>query len=411
MTAMTLFAILAALLVAAVTLRLMLPLLRVPKAAIGNANERREANLAIFRDQLAELDRERAEALLSEADYEQARQELQRRLLQEVQAEDADRAEPGGVPASRKTAFILLVALPLAAAVGYAVLGTPRGLDPTQTQAPARVSAAQIEDMVGKLAEKLKQNPDDANGWLMLARSYKVLGRFAEAAEAYSHASAIVDKEAVLLADYAEMLAQANNGSLQGKPDELIARALKLDPNEPQALLLAGASASDRRDFAAAAGHWSRLLTQLEPGSEEAVSLEGAIAKARELAAQGGGKPAKAPAAGPGISGQVTLSARLAAQANPGDTLFVFARAEDGQRMPLAVTRATVGDLPLNFRLDDSMALPGGRKISEFKTVSIEARIAKAGKAQSSSGDLFGNVSGVKPGKQGVRLEIDQIQP
>lgn len=411
MTAMTLFAILAALLVAAVTLRLMLPLLRVPKAAIGNANERREANLAIFRDQLAELDRERAEALLSEADFEQARQELQRRLLQEVQADDADRAESSGAPASRKTAFALLVALPLAAAVGYTVLGTPRGLDPAQTQAQARVTPAQIEDMVGKLAEKLKQNPDDANGWLMLARSYKVLGRFAEAAEAYSHASLIVDKEAVLLADYAEMLAQANNGSLQGKPDELIARALQLDPNEPQALLLAGASASDRRDFAAAAEHWNRLLTQLEPGSEEAVSLEGAIAKARELAAQGGGKAAKAAAAGPGISGRVTLSARLAAQVTPGDTLFVFARAEEGQRMPLAVTRATVGDLPLSFRLDDSMALPGGRKISEFKTVSVEARIAKAGKAQSSSGDLFGKVSGVKPGKQGVRLEIDQVQP
>lgn len=412
MTAMTMFAILAALLVAAVTLRLMLPLLRVPKAAVGNANERREANLAIFRDQLAELDRERAEALLSEPDFAQARQELQRRLLEEVQAENADRSESTGVPASRKTAFALLVALPLAAAVGYTVLGTPRGLDPLQTQAPARVSPAQIEDMVGKLADKLKQNPDDANGWLMLARSYKVLGRFAEAAEAYSHASAVVDKEAVLLADYAEMLAQANNGSLQGKPDELIARALKLDPNEPQALLLAGASASDRRDFSAAAEYWSRLQAQLEPGSEEAASLEDAIAKARELAAQGGGKPAKAAAAGsPTISGQVTLSSGLAAQAKPGDMLFVFARAEDGQRMPLAVTRATVGDLPLSFRFDDSMALPGGRKLSEFKTVSIEARIAKAGKAQSSSGDLFGKVSGVKLGKQGLRVEIDQVQP
>jgi cytochrome c-type biogenesis protein CcmH len=409
---MNVFVLLSALLVVAVTLRLSLPLLRPPKNIAGTANERRAANLAIFRDQLAELERERAEALLSEPDFAQAKRELERRMLEEVQAEEADDAKKSAPP-SRKTAIALLIALPFAAAAGYAILGNPRGLDPLQTQAQARVSPEQIEGMVGKLAEKLKQNPDDANGWIMLARSYKVLGRYAEAAEAYSHASALVDKEAVLLADYAEMLAQANNGTLQGKPTELLARALKLDPNEPQALLLAGAAASDRRDFAAAADYWSRLLPQLEPGSEEAASLEGAIGKARELAAQSPrrDKPAKVATAGPNISGQVALSPKLAAQAKPDDVLFIFARAEDGQRMPLAVTRGTVADLPLTFRLDDSMALPGGKKLSEFKTVRIEARIAKAGKAQTSSGDLFGSLSGVKPGKQDIRLTIDQVQP
>jgi cytochrome c-type biogenesis protein CcmH len=91
--------------------------------------------------------------------------------------------------------------------------------------------------------------------------------------------------------------------------------------------------------------------------------------------------------------------------------LFVFARPDEGPRMPLAATRARVGDLPLRFRFDDSMALAGGKKLSDFKTVSIEARIAKAGKAQSSSGDLFGTLSGVKPGSQGLRLLIDQVQP
>lgn len=409
---MNVFVLLSALLVAAVTLRLLLPLLRPPKAAANAANERREANLAIFRDQLGELERERAEASLSEEDFAQAKRELERRLLEEVQTEEAGNAIKTAAPPSRKTAIALLIALPLAAAAGYAILGNPRGLDPMQTQAQQRVSPEQIEGMVGKLAEKLKQNPDDANGWVMLARSYKVLGRYAEAADAYSHASTLVDKDAVLLADYAEMLAQANNGTLQGKPTELIARALKLDPNEPQSLLLAGAAASDRRDFAAAAEYWDRLLPQLEPGSEEAASLEGAIGKARELAAQqqGGSKPAKA-ATGPSIGGQVTLSAKLAAQTSPDDVLFVFARAEDGQRMPLAAMRSTVGNLPLSFRLDDSMSLPGGRKLSEFKTVRVEARIAKAGKAQTSSGDLFGGVSGIKPGKQDVRLTIDQVQP
>ena len=416
MTEMNVFAVLAALLVVAVTLRLLFPLLRAAKTAAGASrasDERREATLSISRDQLAELERERDEGSLSPADFEQAKRELERRLLEDVQGEDGGEAEKSAAPTSRKTAFALLFILPLAAAAGYALLGNPRGLDPMQTQVQARISPDQIEGMVSKLAEKLKKNPDDANGWVMLARSYKALGRYAEAAEAYSHAGALVDKEAVLLADYAEVLAQAS-GSLQGKPVELLARALKLDPDEPQALLLSGAAASDRRDFGAAAEHWSRLLAQLEPDSDDAKALEDAIGKARQLAAQpphGERKGAATAAAGPSIGGKVSLSPKLAAEAKPGDVVFIFARAEDGQRMPLAVMRVTAGDLPLDFRFDDSMALPGGRKLSEFKTVSVEARIAKAGKAQTSSGDLFGNVSGVKLGRQDVRLTIDRVQP
>lgn len=396
---MTLFVVFAALLVVATAALLLPALLRKPKSA--DAADRREANLAIFRDQLAELERERAEGSLGDADFEQARSELQRRLLEEVQP-DAPTAPVK--PAGRRTAIVLVIALPLLAAAGYLLLGNPRGLDPMQTQ--ATISPQQIEGMLGKLVDKLKQNPDDAQGWVMLARSYKVLGRFPEAADAYGHAGALLDTDAALLADYAEVLSQTQGGSLRGKPAELIARALQIAPDEPQALLLAGAEASDRQDFAGAAKHWERLLAQLEPGSEEALTLEAAIAKAREIA----GRDGKA-AAGPALSGEVSLSPKLAAQVQPDDVLFVFARAEDGNRMPLAATRATVGQLPLRFRFDDSMALTGGQKLSSFKTVSIEARVAKAGTAKTSSGDLFGTVSGVKPDSRNLRLVIDQIQP
>lgn len=397
---MTLFVVFAALLVVATAALLLPALLRKPRSV--DAGERREANLAIFRDQLAELERERAEGSLGEADFEQARSELQRRLLEEVQP-DAPTAPVR--PAGRRTAIVLVIALPLLAAAGYLVLGNPHGLDPMQTQ--ATISPQQIEGMLGKLVERLKQNPDDAQGWVMLARSYKVLGRFPEAAEAYSHAGALLDADAALLADYAEVLSQTQGGNLRGKPAELIARALQIAPDEPQALLLAGAEASDRQDFAGAAKYWERLLAQLEPGSEEAQTLEAAIAKAREIAGAGG----KTAAAGPALSGEVSLSPKLAAQVQPDDVLFVFARAEDGNRMPLAATRATVGQLPLRFRFDDSMALTGGQKLSAFKTVSIEARVAKAGTAKTSSGDLFGTVSGVKPNSQNLRLVIDQVQP
>jgi cytochrome c-type biogenesis protein CcmH len=412
MTPVTLFLVAATLLVLVVVAILVVPLWRAPRQT--GSTDQREFNLAIFRDQLAELGRDRADGVLATADFEQARSELQRRMLEEVQpATAAARAGQG----SRKTALALLIAIPLLATAGYFVLGNPRALDPMQTQPQSRVNPQQFEEMLSKLVAKLKESPDDPKGWVMLARSYKALSRLPEAANAYERAVALNGKDAALLSDYAETLSQMNGGSLQGKPGELIARALQLDPEDPQTLFMAGLSAAEQRDFATAARHWTGLLGKLEPGSEDYVTVEDYIAKARQSAglppatqAKAEAKPTAA-ASGAGITGQVVLSPKLAAQAKPSDVLFVFARAEDGQRMPLAAIRATVAELPLTFRLDDAMALPGGRKISEFKTVKIEARIAKAGTAQTSSGDLFGGASGVKVGSQGVKLTIDQVQP
>lgn len=408
MTGTTGFVLFAALIVVLAVALLLPPLLRQRKATTDT--ERREANLAIFRDQLGELERERDEASLSPEDFEQAQRELQRRLLEETQPEATPAAELASPPASRNTAIALLILLPVAAALGYAALGTPRGLDPMQTQAPRNVTPEQMQDMVSTLAEKLKQNPEDANGWVMLARSYKVLGRYAEAADAYSRAGKLVDQDAGLLADYAEMLSQVNNGSLLGKPSEMIARALKLDPEDSQTLLLAGAAASERRDFGAAAEHWGKLLTQLEPGSEEAKTVEAAVARARSLAGKPADKGEKA-AAGAAVNGEVRLSPALAAQAKPEDVLFVFAMPANGERMPLAVMRASVADLPVRFSFDDSMALPGGKKISDFPAITVEARVAKAGQAKASSGDLFGRIENIKPGGKALQLSIDKVQP
>lgn len=400
---MTAFLIAAALLVIAVIALLLPPLLRTPR--FSGSTDQSEANLAIFRDQLAELERERREGSLAEADFAQAKSELQRRLLEEVPAQAAPATTDGG---SRQTALALLVLIPLAAAAGYALLGEPRALDPLQRQ--ARIAPEQIEAMLNSLVDKLQKNPDDHQGWVMLARSYKVLERFPEAAKAYERAAPLVDQDPALLADYADVLAQTQGGSLQGRPSELIERALRINPREPQALLLAGAAATDREQFAAAADYWSRLLELVEPGSEEASALTAAIGKAREFAAAqaGGAKPGASAGA---VSGEVTLSSKLAATVQPGDVLFVFARAEEGPRMPLAAKRARVADLPLRFEFDDSMALAGGKKISDFATIRIEARVARAGQAQSSSGDLFGTLSGVKPGSRNLRVLIDQVQP
>jgi cytochrome c-type biogenesis protein CcmH len=403
---MTTFIALATLLIVVAATVLAIPLLRRPRP-VAAGTDRSAANLAIFRDQLAELEFERNEGSLTDSDFEQAKTELQRRLLEEVKPESTTSKESAP---SRKTALIVCLLLPLAGLGGYALLGQPRALDPANTRPQERVTAAQIEGMVEKLAQRLKENPEDPQGWVMLARSYKTLGRIPEAAEAYSHATEVVDKDPLLLTDYADALAQLNDGSMRGKPSELVARALKLNPDDGQALMLAGVAAAEVRDFNAAQKHWTRLLPLLEPGSEDATMVEDAIARVRS-AAEAAKTPGKGATAGPRISGEVSISEKLAAQIRPDDVLFVFARAESGPGMPLAAIRQSAGKLPLKFSLDDSMSLPGGGKLSAHKTVTVEARIARSGEAKTMSGDLFGRQTGVKPGKEGLKLVIDQVIP
>lgn len=276
---MTTFIALATLLIVAAAIPLAIPLLR-QRQVTAEHNDRQAANLAIFRDQLSELEHERNEGSLSTSDFEQAKTELKRRLLEETQTT----AAPGKEAApAKKTALVLIVLLPLLALGGYGLLGNPKALDPANRQPAPRVTADQIEGMVAKLAERLKQNPDDPKGWVMLARSYKAMGRYPEAAEAYGKGMSLVEKEPVLLADYAEMLAITGDG-FRGKPTELIDKALKLAPDDPQILLLAGAAAGERRDFRAAVQYWEKVLPQLEPGSEEAEALGAALAQAREAA-------------------------------------------------------------------------------------------------------------------------------
>jgi len=396
MSGVTGFLLAAAALLVIVLFILLRPLLRRHTGTTA-VNERQEANLAILRGELRELEHARDEGSLSASDFAQAQRELQRRLLEEADA--VEHTPPARATSGRRTAIALLIALPLCAASGYALLGNPLALDPANTQAP--MSAQEVDALLQRLVERLKTNPDDTQGWVMLARSYKALGRFAESAEAFGRAESQLDNEPSLLADYAEVLAETKGGSFAGKPDELIARALKLSPNEPQALFLAGASANERRDFAAVADYWGRLLPQLDPGSEEARSLEAAIGKAREMVAGQKEKPAARPPTGKSISGEVILSGKLAAQARPEEAVFIFARPVGGSRMPLTVLRVRVADLPFRFILDDSTAMPGGQKLSD----------AKAGMATPSSGDLFGVLDGARVGRQDVRLVIDQVQP
>jgi len=416
---MTGFMIGAALMVGATLLLLLLPFRRrrpVSPTGISSGHadfSRQQLNAAIYRDQFAELERDRAEGALAQDDYEVARGELQRRLLEDSgNATDAHAM----TAASRALPISLALALPLAAVLLYLVLGNPAALNPPPPE--QSFTPDDIERMVSNLAAKLEQEPDNLQGWAMLARSYKAMGRIPEALRAFERALKLVETNATLLVDYADALASSPAG-FNAKVISLIDKALELDPANAQALWLRGTAAFEAGKYAAAAADWQRLLAVLEPGSEDARTVEANIAEAQAKgglpaakAKVGGGGTAKGPAAAAkaAVTGRVELVAGLVSQVPAGSLLMVVARPNDGSRMPVAVLRVPAAGLPLEFTLDDSLALNPDRPLSQFPELQIEARISQSGQAMPQPGDLFGPVQTVKLGASKVTLKIDQVR-
>jgi cytochrome c-type biogenesis protein CcmH len=269
-------------------------------------------------------------------------------------------------------------------------------------------------EMIKALSARLEQNPNDGNGWAMLARSYAVLGRYNEALPAYEKAAGLIHNDPVLLVDYADVLATVNGKNLQGKPLELIQRALLIDPTNIKGLNLIGTAAFQAGDYTHAVGYWEKLLKLLPPDSPNAKQISASIANAR--ARESGKQPQSLPSQGKAtgdaqISGVVRLSPALAGKVSPTDTVFVFAKAVSGPPMPIAVIRAQVKDLPQKFILDDTMAMMPTMKLSNFQVVVISAKVSKSGNATPQSGDLRGEVASVKVGTNNVQLVIDKIVP
>lgn len=266
----------AALLAVAATLLLLLRPLFLRRSAPATASHRL-LNAAIHRDQLAELERDRGEGTLGEEDYQQARMELQRRVLEDGVPDDV----PAAPRASKPTLWAIGIALPLAAFLFYFLLGNPAALNAVAAAQQHRFSSQEIERMVAGLAARLEQEPDNLQGWAMLGRSYKAMGRLDEAEKAFGHAQKLVETDAQLLADYADVLAAQAGGNFAGKPAALIEKALKLDPANPQALWLAGSVAFDDGRFDRAVTLWEHLIKLLPPESEDAKQLAAGIVEAR----------------------------------------------------------------------------------------------------------------------------------
>ncbi|HWA37434.1 MAG TPA: c-type cytochrome biogenesis protein CcmI [Burkholderiales bacterium] len=404
---MTAFAV-AAVVIAALALAL---LARPFWTRRGAAASRRELSLAVHRDQLRELDADLAAGTLAQADYDRARMEVEKRALEEAATEErAERRTPPRAVPARAVAAIA-VALPLVAILVYLAVGNLRALDPSRV-AGAPPGMREIEAMVQKLADRLEKEPEDVEGWKMLGRSYSVMGRYPEAVRAYSRAAAKAPRDADLLAELADALAMARGQNLQGEPEELVLRALQIDPKNLKALALAGTAAFGRDDFAGAVRYWSRMLAEVPAGTEDARAIQANIDEARAMAAQKM-KPAgekKAPAAA-ALTGTVSLSPKLAGQVSPDDTVFIFARATEGPPMPLAAVRRKVRELPYAFRLDDSMAMTPAAKLSGHAKVTVVARVSKSGTATAQRGDLQGASAPVASDARDVAVVIDSVVP
>ncbi len=416
---MTLFWFICAALLIVAILFVAIPLWR--GTSKNNSVERDAANLEILRDQINEMDNDLKNGLLTPELHEQGKRELQARLLDEVSdtkgGEVSNQARPLKI-----MAIALAVLLPLASVGMYLKIGNLNALQPQTSHVTGGI--VRDEASLQALEAKSAQNPNDPEVLFVLARSYVELGRYADGSRKYDSLTKLVPNEAMLWADYADALAMTHS-TLIGAPTKLLDRALEIDPNLAKALALSGTAAMERGDFTAAIIHWEKLIKQIPAGSEDATMIEEGLKQARQMLAQQGKGGRVAPvleqinepsttaqAAGKErITGTVTLSDGVRSKADPNDTLFVLARAAQGPKMPLAIIRKQVKDLPLRFSLDDSMAMSPQMKMSNFDQVVVVARISKSGNAMSQPGDLLGMSKPLALGTTGIKIDIDQAVP
>lgn len=401
-----------------------------------NAPAHTDLDLATAKQQLLHLQELHASGTLSLESYEQGKSLLERRILDIVlkvgsaEGIEAKLTNPAVSKPSNRLLMGLVGAILLIAASGYGWMRYSSSADQTTaaTDIPFGQSTAnngsvggtphatnfdQIAAMTEKLSEKLKDKPQDAEGWAMLARSYSVLGRNPEALAAYEKAVSIRGDDAALLADYADSLAIKNDRKLEGEPMKIVERALKVDPRNLKALSLAGTHSFEKKDFINAVRFWEQVIA-FGPAEDSIVEqVRSSLAEARQL----GGLPV--PAGKPEVtlkpspetktktvSGTVSILPSLIRDIKPEDTVFIFARPTQGSRMPLAILQKQVKDLPITFTLDDSMAMSPAAKLSQSERVTVGARVSRSGNAMPQKGDYVGQSGDVAIGATGLVIEI-----
>ena len=413
------FMIVAGLLVAGALLMVVPPLLGRGRAASGAPAaadaEQAATAMLVLREQLADLDAERAAGGIDDAAYARSRDELERRALDEGKV----MAPGGSARPARGLAVLVGLGVPVMAALIYLGVGTPDALDPQKLARQQTFSPTQIREMVGTLEARLAKEPDNVEGWAMLARSWLVLEDYPEAAKAYARLAELIPDNADVVADWADVVA-TKNGSIVGEAEVLVARALEIDPNHVKSLALAGTAAYQRGDYAAAAGLWERILARVPPGQEVEGQLRASINDARSkaglpaLAAAPAPAPQMPPVASAGdavdgglkIAGRLDVAPALRDQLLADDTVFVFVRGGAGGP-PIAALRFKGSELPLDFTFDGVPRMSGNAPLPE--KLALAVRVSKSGGVIAKAGDLEGRVDGLAADASGVALTIEKV--
>jgi cytochrome c-type biogenesis protein CcmH len=397
------------------------PLLMDGPVELSTVAGRDEAMLRrLYQAQLAELEQDRLGARLSETDHAQALEELQRRLLSELDRPRKSITWRQSPWLRRGSALLLAVLLPVAAFALYLQVGDPKAAAQLAQEQPGAhgegTDDAQVQAMVDGLARRLEEQPQNLPGWVMLARSYETLERYDAAAGAYRRAlqearrsQMDAEVQAGLWADLADALASAQGGGLDGEAGKAIAQALQLQPSQPKALALAGSAAVRHGKLDEAGKHWRALLAQLEPGSDMALRVQDDLLKLETLASEGS-PTAKAPdVSGSHLSGELRWAKGDAARASLAKAqVFVVVRA-DGHPRPVAVLRLPAASLPAHFTLGPENLLDPAISLSAFPALRLQARLSLDGHARPQAGDVFSPSFLVAPGSSNLLLELSPV--
>ncbi len=399
----------AGLLVLALVL-LVLPMLR--RAREADDGQRQQQNIQIAREQKQQLDTQLAAGDIDQAGYDSAYSDLQTALALELDGSDERALQARG----RWMVYVVLLFLPISSVLLYLNFGEHRvALDPQLAQArPANAPAPQmsLDEMQASIRERLQQDPEDAEGWFMLGRVQMAKQQFGDAVIAYQRSYDLIGEEPGVMFALADALAMRNNGSLAGEPEELVLRGLELSPNFPNGLWLAGMAAEQRQDFKAAHSYWTRLLPMIADNPQSALEVRNLIRILEER------EPALAEVAAADAANQrqlsvsVDITPELRAQVSPDTAVFVYARAQQGPPMPLAVKRLTLAELPVALTLGDEDAMMPAMKLSGFDEVVVGARVSMSGNPVAQEGDFYTELESVDSSAPPAQLDllIDRVR-
>ena len=400
---MILFLIIAVILIGVGTTLLILPFFRTAKQD-ANSTEmpQSQKSLSILQENLSQLKLEYQMGQVTDEDFAKQQEELEKRTLDEVLSDPQQNMALAN-NSFKKLPLFLAIFIPLAVVGLYFITGNPNAIDP-----PVDPQEQQILQMAKQLEDRLKTDPNNAQGWVFLARTYGALNRLTDAKNAFNKALALDPKNSDTLADLADLVAYENK-SMNGQALDLIDQSLAANPKNPKALALKGTAAFEKGDYASAIKNWELAVPNLGPNEAAfAQGLNASIAEAKNLL-----KPNQVVATNPAltISGKVMITPGLQGQVSPTDIVFIYAKAIEGPKLPLAIIKSTAGQLPTSFVLSDAQSMSPQFKLSQFKEVSLTARISKSGNAIPEKGDLIGFIPKLKIGEKNIQLIIQDVQP